>query len=218
MEAQSSAHSERNGIGEPTKVPASAGEEYEFLVGGKSGDTVPFESLCRQSANLIFNIARRMMPSKEDAEDVVQETFQAAFIHLSSFKGDSKFSTWLSSIAINAARMKLRKNHVRREVSLDESAESEQRSSHLDIEDQGLNPEQLYLQKERRQILSAAIGELAPRMRRTIQLRELEERSTQETARLMGVSVGTVKGRVFHGRRKLLGKLKGKLRQNLIAA
>jgi RNA polymerase sigma-70 factor, ECF subfamily len=218
MEAQSSARSERDGFREPTRVPASAGEPYEFLVGTKNGDAIAFEFLCKQSANMIFNLARRIMPSKEDAEDVVQETFQAAFIHLRSFKGDSKFSTWLSRIAINIALMRLRKNRVRRELSLGESSEIKQRASHLEIKDEGLNPEQLYLQEERRQILSAAMNELTPRMRRTIQVRELEERSTQETARLLGISVGTVKARVFYGRRKLLGKLKRKLRQNLVTA
>jgi len=167
---------------------------------------------------MIFNIARRIMPSKEDAEDVVQETFQAAFIHLRSFKRHSKFSTWLSSIALNVARMKLRKNHARRELSLSESSKIEHWASHLRIKDRGLNPEQLYLQEERRQILSAAINELTPRMRRTIELRELDERSTPETALPMGVSTGIVKARVFYGRKKLLRKLKRKLRKNLKAA
>ena len=53
---------------------------------------------------LVFNIARRMMRSNEDAEDVVQESFQQAFIHLKRFKGDARFSTWLTRIATNAAR------------------------------------------------------------------------------------------------------------------
>jgi RNA polymerase sigma-70 factor, ECF subfamily len=204
MNAPSSAHSERNGTGEPTEVPARAGEQHEFLVGEKNGDAAAFESLCKQSTNMIFHIARRIVPNKEDAEDVAQETFQSAFIHLRTFKCDSRLSTWLSSSAINVARMKLRKNRVRRELPLAESSEAQQQASHLGIANRGLNPEQLYLQEERRQILSAAINELTPRMRRAIELHELEERSSQETARLMGISVGAVKGRVFHGRRKLL--------------
>jgi len=95
-----------------------------------------------------------MMRNNEDAEDVVQESFQQAFIHLKSFKGDSRFSTWLSRIAINAALMRLRKKHRKWDVSLDESAEIDESSSRLDVEDQGLNPEQLYAQKERERILS----------------------------------------------------------------
>lgn len=111
--------------------------------------------------------------------------------------------------------MRLRKKRVWREISLDESLEAKQRLSRLDIGDRKLNPEQLYAQKERQQILSAAINELRPETRRVIELRELDERSTEEAARIMGISGGAVKARVFHGRRKLLAKLNIKLRQNL---
>jgi RNA polymerase sigma-70 factor (ECF subfamily) len=148
-----------------------------------------------------------MMRNNEDAEDVVQESFQQAFIHLNSFKGDSRFSTWLSRIAINAALMKLRKKHHLWDVSLDESADKKESSSRIDVEDQGLNPEQLYAQNERQRILSEAMNELTPGMRKAIELRELGERSTEETARIMGISVGAVKARVFHGRRKLRERL-----------
>src|SRR6266436_5506080 len=182
-------------------------DEYAFLVAAKRGDPVAFENLCKQSASTVFRVARRIMRNNEDAEDVVQESFQQAFIHLKSFNGDSRFSTWLSRIAINAALMKLRKKHLR-DVSLDESAESEQRSSPIDVEDQSLNPEQLYAQKEHQRILSEAMKDLTPGMRKAIELRELDERSTEETARIMGISVGAVKARVFHGRRKLRARLK----------
>src|SRR5216684_8733484 len=80
--------------------------------------------------------------------------------------------------------------------------------SWLDVEDQGPNPEQLYAEKERERILSDALNDLTPRVRKAIELRELDERSTEETARIMGISVGAVKARVFHGRRKLRERLK----------
>jgi RNA polymerase sigma-70 factor (ECF subfamily) len=185
-----------------------AREEYALLAAAKRGDSAAFEILCKQSANMVFRVARQMMRNNEDAEDVVQESFQQAFIHLKSFKGDSRFSTWLSRIAINAALMNLRKKHRKWDVSLDESAEIDESSSRLDVEDQGLNPEQLYAQKERERILSEAMKELTPGMRRAIELRELGEQSTEETARIMGISVGAVKARVFHGRRKLRDRLK----------
>jgi RNA polymerase sigma-70 factor (ECF subfamily) len=195
------------GTSAPAKRRTDAKNEYAFLVAAKSGDSAAFEFLCKQSANMIFRVARRMMRNNEDAEDVLQESFQQAFIHLKSFKGDSRFSTWLSRIAINAALMKLRKKqHL--DVSLDESAENEQSSPRLDVEDQGLNPEQLYAQMERQRILSEAINELTPGMRKAIELRELDERSGEETARIMGISVSAVKARVFHGRKKLRERLK----------
>jgi RNA polymerase sigma-70 factor (ECF subfamily) len=196
------------GTGAPAKRRADARDEYAFLVAAKSGDAAAFELLCKQSANMIFRVARRMMRNNEDAEDVLQESFQQAFIHLHRFKGDSRFSTWLSRIAINAALMKLRKKQHLTDVSLDEPPETEQSSSHLDVEDQGLNPEQLYAQRERQRILSTAMNELTPGTRKAIELRELDERSSEETARIMGISVGAVKTRVFHGRRKLRERLK----------
>jgi RNA polymerase sigma-70 factor, ECF subfamily len=187
---------------------ATAREEDRLLVAAKRGDSTAFEILYRQSVNTVFHIARRMMRSKEDAEDVVQESFRLAFIHLQSFKGGSRFSTWLSRIAINAALMKLRRKQHLRDVSLDESAETEEPSFGLDVEDQGPNPEQLYAHKERQRILFEAMNELRPGMRKAIELRELGERSTEETAQIMGISASAVKARVFHGRKILRERLK----------
>jgi RNA polymerase sigma-70 factor, ECF subfamily len=185
---------------------ALVSEEDAFLVAAKRGDSTAFEVLCKQSASTVFHIARRMMRSKEDAEDVMQESLQLAFIHLKSFKGGSRFSTWLSRIAINAALMKLRRKHLR-DVSLDESAETEEPSFRLELEDQGLDPEQLYAHKERQRMLFEAMKELTPGMRKAIELRELGERSTEETAQIMGISASAVKARVFHGKKKLRERL-----------
>jgi RNA polymerase sigma-70 factor, ECF subfamily len=184
-----------------------AREEDAFLLAAKRGDSAAFEILCKQSASTIFHMARRMMRNNEDAEDVVQESFQQAFIHLKNFNGDSRFSTWLSRIAINAALMKLRKKHRLWDVSLDESAQTEESSFWIEAEDQGPTPEQLYAQKEQERILAKAMSELAPGIRKAIELRELGERSTEETAQIMGISVGAVKARIFHGRKKLRERL-----------
>jgi len=195
------------GTGWAAKRRTIAREEYAFLAAAKRGDSGAFETLCKQSASTIFHVARRMMRNNEDAEDVVQESFQQAFIHLKSFHGDSRFSTWLSRIAINAALMRLRKKHRLWDLSLDESAETEEPSARIEVEDQGPNPEQLYAQEEQQRILSEAMNKLTPGMRKAIELRELDERSTEETARIMGISVSAVKARLFHGRRKLRERL-----------
>jgi RNA polymerase sigma-70 factor (ECF subfamily) len=208
MSTQSVENYDRKETGGPGSRRGNLREEYTRLAAAKRGDSAAFEVLCKQSANTVFRVARRIVRNDEDAEDVVQESFQRAFIHLNSFNGDSRFSTWLSRIAINAALMKLRKKHRLGEVSLDEPAEPEQPSSQMDVEDQGLNPEQLYSQEERRQILTEAMSGLTPGMRKAFELREIDERSTEETARMMGISVGAVKARLFHGRRKLRERLK----------
>jgi RNA polymerase sigma-70 factor, ECF subfamily len=187
---------------------AIAREEDMVLIAAKRGDSAAFEVLCKQYASTIFHIARRMMRTKEDAEDVMQESFQMAFVHLKSFKGDSRFSTWLSRIAINAALMKMRRKNYRREVALDESTETEEPSFRNDVEDQAPNPEELYAHKERKRILFEAMKELTPGMRKAIELRELGQRSTEETAQIMGISASAVKARVFHGRKRLRDRLK----------
>ena len=197
-----------SGTGTPARQRTDARDEYAFLIAAKSGDSAAFEFLCKQSANMVFRVARRMVRNKEDAEDVLQEAFKQAFIHLKTFNGHSRFSTWLSRIAINAALMKLRKKQRLWDVSLDESDENDQSSPRLDVEDQSPNPEQLYAQMERQRILSEAMNELTPGMRKAIELRELDERSGEETARIMGISVSAVKARVFHGRKKLRERLK----------
>jgi RNA polymerase sigma-70 factor (ECF subfamily) len=208
MTAQCSEIYNGSGTGVPAKRRTDVSEEYAFIAAAKRGDSVAFEFLCKQSAKMVFRVARRMMRNNEDAEDVLQESFQQAFIHLNSFNGGSRFSTWLSRIAINAALMKLRKKQHLWDVSLDESGEDKQSSARLDVEDRGLNPEQLYAQMERQRILSEALNELTPGTRKAIELHEIDERSGEETAQIMGISVSAVKARVFHGRRKLREKLK----------
>src|ERR1700730_16493776 len=152
MTAQSSETYNGSGMGALVKRRTHVRDEYVLLLAAKTGDSAAFEILCKQSANTVFHIARRIMRNNEDAEDVVQESFQQAFIHLKRFNGDSRFSTWLSRIAINAALMKLRKKRLVRDVSLDESSGTEESSSRLSLEDQAPNPEQLYAQNERQRI------------------------------------------------------------------
>jgi RNA polymerase sigma-70 factor, ECF subfamily len=190
----------------PVKLAARlavVNEDRDLVKAAKNGDSAAFGFLCTQSAKMAFNTARRMMRTKEDAEDVVQESLRLAFVHLKSFKGDSRFSTWLTRIVTNAALMRLRRDKTRREFSLGQTSELESCSSPMDIEDQSLNPEQLYAREERHRLVRKAVSELSPRMRRVIQLCELDERSIQEAACMLGISVGAAKSRMFHARRKL---------------
>jgi len=186
-----------------------AQEDAALVAGAKTGDARAFELLVQRNEAKIFSLAQRMTRHREDAEDVVQQSFQKAFIHLTKFEGESLFSTWLTRIAINEALMLLRRRRGTREVPIAESTTEDQTALPLDIPDSGPNPEDSCLQREQERILSAAVNELTPGMRKAIELRELGELSTGETAEAMGVSVGAVKARVFHGRRKLRKTLQG---------
>jgi len=126
-----------------------------------------------------------------------------AFINLQKFEGDSLFSTWLTRIAINEARMLLRRRRGSREVPIEESSMKAESALPLEFPDSAPNPEDSCLDREQEQVLSAALNKLRPGIRKAIELRDLGELSTGETALVMGLSVAAVKGRVFHGRRKL---------------
>ena len=148
-------------------------------------------------------MAHRITRNREDAEDVVQQSFQKAFINLQKFEGDSLFSTWLARIAINEARMLLRRKRGSREVPIEESSTKAESALPLEFPDSAPNPEDSCLDREQEQVLSAALNKLRPGIRKAIELRDLGELSTGETALVMGLSVAAVKGRVFHGRRIL---------------
>lgn len=182
-------------------------DESALIVAAKDGNARAFEVLVARHRRKIFGIALRFTGVRQDAEDIVQQTFQKAFLHLQQFEGRSSLSTWLTRVAINEAQMLLRKRGWRREVSIDDLNESAETATPLEIPDTTPDPEANYSRREWERMLSFALNELPHKTRRAIQLRELDERSTEETARIMGISVTAVKGRIFQGRKRLRKKL-----------
>ena len=183
-------------------------EDAALVADAKTGDGRAFELLVQRHEQKIFLVARRITRTQEDAEDVVQQTFQKAFTHLRNFEGRSAFSTWLTRIAITEALMLLRRSRGLREVLIDDLSGNDTTTNGLEVPDASPDPEAIYSQREQAEMLSAAINELPYGTRRVIQLRELDEQSSEETARIMGISVSAIKGRMFHGRRKLRETLK----------
>jgi RNA polymerase sigma-70 factor (ECF subfamily) len=184
-------------------------EEAALVLAAKGGDEPAFEALIERYQQRVLCVARRFTRIREDAEDIVQQSLQQAFVHLHKFEGKSSFSTWLTRIAINEALMMLRKDRRLREVSINDlSGNDEESPFELEMPDSRMGPESALLRDERSRILCAAINKLTPGMRKAIEVRELGEMSIEETARVMGLSVAAVKGRLFQGRRKLHQVLK----------
>src|SRR6266446_3481445 len=100
---------------------ATSSSSDRLVAGAKTGDAHAFELLVERHEGKILSLAQRMTRNREDAEDVVQQSFQKAFIHLKKFEGESLFSTWLTRIAINEALMLLRRRRGTREVPIAES-------------------------------------------------------------------------------------------------
>src|SRR6266404_5436582 len=189
------------------EMEAGQGADARLLAAAKSGESIAFGELFSRYKRRIFHLAQRIMRNHEDAEDVVQEAFQLAFVHLHDFQGGARFSTWLSRIAINVALMKLRKKARKVEISIDEHSESEDMSFRNAVTDLAPNPEEHCLRQERSRILREALAQLRPNARRVLELYELEGRSMKEIAAGLGITVTAVKARIFQARPKMRHEL-----------
>jgi len=176
-------------------------DEVRLVTAAKCGNRDAFAELIARHMKEIFNVAQRITRNREDAEDAVQESFRSALVHVGSFDGRSRFSTWLTRIVINAALMKLRKNRGLREVPIEEPPVLGE-APHHETKDAAPNPEEAYAADERRRILREAVVELSPKLRDTVE-HQLRENSLQETAEILGISVPAAKARLFHAKAAL---------------
>jgi RNA polymerase sigma-70 factor (ECF subfamily) len=199
-------HQQQAGSG--TRVGRARPSEAVLVAHAKAGHKAALSALFKRYQRTIFGVARRMMRNHEDAEDVVQQSFQRAFMHLDSFHGDSKFSTWLTRIAMNEALMMMRRRWYRSEMSGEApKSESESDTVLMEMEDSRPTPEQRYAELELRSALMQLVFQLRPTLRTVIVLHELKDFSTAETADVLGISVAAVKARLFHARSELRKKI-----------
>jgi RNA polymerase sigma-70 factor, ECF subfamily len=184
-------------------VAADSQEPEAALVNAaKRRDPEAFKELVTRYGPRIFRLAERITRNREDAEEVSQDSFTRAFLHMETFRGDSRLYTWLARIAINQSLMKLRRRRMR-EVHFDGSGATEGGAFTAEIADGTPTPEQRYSREELRQILASAMSKLPTTFREVMRLRGVEEHSTRETARMLGLSITAVKSREHRGRLKL---------------
>jgi RNA polymerase sigma-70 factor (ECF subfamily) len=189
-------------------VTSQPGIDEGILVAqARDGDTRAFGDLVRRYEGKIFRLAQHITQNREDAEDVLQETFMKAYEHLEQFKGDSKFYTWIVRIAVNQALMKLRRRKTDKSVSLDEEIDTGEDTVIREIAAWGENPEERFTREELGGILDGAVESLEPPYRSVFVLRDIEDLSTEETAEALGLSVPAVKSRLLRARLQLREKL-----------
>ena len=181
-----------------------AWSERQLIASAKGGESAHFGELCERHMKRVFCVTRRIMPNREDAEDAVQDCFLNAFVHLKDFDGRSQFATWRTRIAMNAALMKLRKNRGAREVPMDEPNPSSGPVAQREFRYDAPGPEESCSLRERKQMVESAISGLRPRTRNVVELIHLQEHSIRETAKILGISTGAVKSRMFHAKIALL--------------
>src|ERR1700746_3442951 len=135
-----------------------------LVLAQNSGNTRAFEELVLRHKQRVLAVAQRITNNREDAEDVAQESFHKAFLHLDAFQEKSRFSTWLTRIAMNEAFMLLRRRRGFLEV-LPESPDDGVESGSEAFIDRKPNPEESCWRRERTQLLTKAINRLGPTIR-----------------------------------------------------
>jgi RNA polymerase sigma-70 factor, ECF subfamily len=191
---------------ENPEATETARDDLALVHASKRGEVCAFEELVERYDRKLLRIAQYMLHNREDAEDVVQEAFLKAFLHLGQFREDSKFSTWLIRITLNESLMKLRKQRPLTEVSIDKDFLSEEEAP-VDVADWAPNPEQLYGATELGEILRKTLQELGDGLRVVFVLRDMEGLSLAQTAEALGLSLTAVKARSFRARLQLRERL-----------
>jgi RNA polymerase sigma-70 factor, ECF subfamily len=180
-------------------VETSQDADAELVAEAQCGKLEAFEELVRRNSQMIYRALIAILGDASDAQDAMQDTLLSAFKHIGGFQGRSKFSTWLVSIARNAALQRLRS---RRNIeSLDQSDTAEDRDFRpRQVAAWQENPEQSHSKAETRELVEKGLLRLPPKYRVIVMLRDIEQLSTDEVARQLGLSVPAVKTRLLRGR------------------
>ena len=186
-------------------------DEAQMIASILAGDTQLYHELIRPYERSVYLMALSYMKNEADAEDVAQEAFLKAFHHLSSFRADARFSTWLVGIALNEARSRLRRAGVLRMESIDDTPEEGHISPAI-LRDWREVPSEALERKEVRQMLQKAITNLPEKYREVFLLRDVEELNIVETAAALSITVGNVKVRLHRARLMLQKQLTPLLR------
>ncbi|MCM8818183.1 MAG: sigma-70 family RNA polymerase sigma factor [Candidatus Omnitrophica bacterium] len=180
--------------------------EIELVEKAKTGDTKAFEELVNRTKDKIYNLGIKILGNKEDAADLLQETYIKAYESLSNFEGRSSFSTWLYRIATNFALMKLRKEKYKK-ISIDELKNKSDGIYKKEIFDWSNNPYFFYKNEELKEILNSAINSLPPKYKTIFILHDIEGLSISEISEILSLSIPTVKTRIHRSRLYLREKL-----------
>lgn len=184
---------------------AFGGPEGTLVERLRSGDPAAFETLVREQTPALLRVARRFMKSDEDARDAVQDAFVAAFKSIGTFGANAQLSTWLHRIVINASLMRLRTQRRRREEDIEEYLPNFATDGHQVPPSQQWTEtaETILARTEMTAIVRAAIDQLPDTYREVLLLRDIEELSTDETAKMLGISVNATKIRLHRARQAL---------------
>lgn len=180
--------------------------DQEIVARARAGDQQAFEQLVQDNQNKVYSLAFRLVGDREEASDLAQEAFLKAWQGLSSFQGESSFTTWIYRLTTNVCIDYLRRQKRRQGASTAVSLDDED-SGWVEPVDWTQDPHGQLEQSERGQALARGLEQLPDHQRQALALRELSGLSYQEIAQTMDLDLGTVKSRIARARltlRKIL--------------
>lgn len=182
--------------------------DEELITRFQQGDIYAFDLIVKRYKQQLLNFVFRFLNNREQAEDVVQETFLRVYRKRNAYKQVAKFSTWIYTIAGNLARTELRKRKRRQLFSLSDIGMEEK---DYEIASDEFNPEKYTNTVMHEQIIQREINKLSVKFREVIILRDIQGLAYEEIAEIIKVPLGTVKSRVNRARLRLQEKLRRSL-------
>lgn len=192
----------------PVGAPEQLKDE-EVALRVLEGDVNLFEVIMRRYNRRLYRVTRSILASDVEAEDVVQDAYVRAYVHLADFEGRSKFSTWLTRIAIYEALARKRRGEGA--AAVDDVEALATRDPGIMLDRSNRNPEQQAIDAELRAVLERAIHRLPAHYRTVFMMRDVEGMDTAETAECLGLHEQAVKTRLHRARRLLKGFLEPKV-------
>lgn len=176
----------------------------------KSGDQRALEAIFNLYSSKLYSVAHRILGEVSDAEEVIQDVFWTAYRKAGSFRGNSRLSTWLYRLTVNAALGKIRRSKKNKETEYEEFLPKFQKDGHhlvRPVVDWSNNLEETYAKQQIQRILEEALDQLKPIDKSVVVLSDLEGLSDKEIAAAVDLTVSAVKTRLHRARLFLRGKL-----------
>ncbi len=190
---------------EDTEKIASKGEDIELVARTQSGDPTAFDRLVVKHSPRLYGLVYHMTSNHEDTNDLLQDIFAKAYRSITSFRGKSSFYTWMHTIAVNMTINFLKKRGRRFQMSLDDVDAGIQTDREFleKIANHSVNPSRQASLGELQQRLNEAMQKLSPDHRAVVTMFDIQDMAHGEIAKIMGVSEGTIRSRLFYAHKQL---------------
>ena len=181
--------------------------DEELIALAQQRDEAAFEELMRRNSNSSFRLALSILKDTQDAEDEVQNSYLSAWRSIERFKGESRFSTWMTRIVTNQCLMRLRSLRRSKLVYMDDERVGQDQQPLMQLADPGQSQESNLGSKELSQVVRREIAKLPPLLRDVLVLRDLDLLPTEEVAQKLGISAAAVKSRALRARVELRDRM-----------